>query len=187
MNESEIRRIIFTALVISAGVLIPQLFHLFGLGAVFLPMFLPLMIGAMFLKWNYALLSGIVTPLVSWLITGMPPLVPPILPILMVELSVATLFISLVRTRLISNPWIIVILAIVLNRLILLVIVTVVFPIFGYEHALFRMAFVLSGIPGLIMQIIIIPPATKIIKRTVPFISKMEYGKDGDKQFNDNT
>ena len=64
---------ILSPLAIAFGVALPHVFHLAGLGAVFLPMFLPLVLVAMTMDLPFILLVAITTPLVSFAATGMPP------------------------------------------------------------------------------------------------------------------
>ena len=64
---------IFSPLAIALGVALPHVFHLAGLGPVFLPMFLPLLLVAMTMDLPFILLVAITTPLISYAMTGMPP------------------------------------------------------------------------------------------------------------------
>ena len=64
---------IFASLAIALGVALPRVFHLAGLGPVFLPMFLPVVLVAMTMELPFILLVAITTPLISLAITGMPP------------------------------------------------------------------------------------------------------------------
>lgn len=64
---------ILSPLAIALGVTLPHVFHLAGLGPVFLPMFLPLVLVAMTMELPFILLVAITTPLISLAITGMPP------------------------------------------------------------------------------------------------------------------
>ena len=63
---------IFSPLAIALGVALPHVFHLAGLGPVFLPMFLPLVLVAMTMELPFILLVAITTPLISHAMTGMP-------------------------------------------------------------------------------------------------------------------
>jgi hypothetical protein len=92
MEQKELRQIPLVALFAALAIIFPQFFHFLGLGSVFLPMFIPIMVGSMFLTWRFVILLAILSPTVSWLITGMPPIAPPILPLLILELAVVGLF-----------------------------------------------------------------------------------------------
>jgi len=81
LRKPNLRKHIFPltcgALFLALGVLLPQLFHMaLGRpgGATFLPMHLSVLLAGCFLGWRYGLALGAVTPLVSFLITGMPPI-----------------------------------------------------------------------------------------------------------------
>ncbi|MGA9407968.1 MAG: hypothetical protein WBW71_12620 [Bacteroidota bacterium] len=63
---------IFSLLAIALGVALPRVFHLAGLGPVFLPMFLPVVLVAMTMELPFILLVAITTPLLSHAITGTP-------------------------------------------------------------------------------------------------------------------
>lgn len=168
MEERNIRQIPLAALLTVAGILLPQFFHLLGLGAAFLPMFLPVMLGAMFLSWPFALLTAILSPLISWLLTGMPPVVPPILPILTMELMLVAVIISNLRQRTYISAFITLITAVVLDRVFLLTVVYLVFPLFAIDHPLFSAALVVAGVPGIILQILVIPASVRLIEQKYP-------------------
>ncbi len=67
------QQIAVTIIAIGLGVSLPRIFHIFGLGHIFLPMFLPLvLIGAM-LSIPFLVLIAVVTPFLSTILFGMPP------------------------------------------------------------------------------------------------------------------
>ncbi len=164
MSEQELKQIPLTAFLVVAGVLLPQFFHLFGLGAVFLPMFLPVMLGGLLLSLRFAVVLALITPIISWLFTGMPPLVPPILPVVIIELLVANTILSLAYVHRHWNLWVSLILAIVADRLLLFLLVSIIAPAFGWKHPFFSLALVSSGLPGIALQIIILPSTLHLIK-----------------------
>lgn len=171
MSERDLRQIPLTALFIAAAILLPQLFHLFGLGPTFLPMFLPVFAGAMVLSWKFALVLGLSSPLISWVFTGMPPLIPPILPVMLVQLGTAAILISWLRYHIKKSVWFVLIVAIVWDRLLLFILVTIIAPIFGLDHPFFSTALVISGLPGIILQIIVIPQLIPLILKRFPEIA----------------
>ena len=67
-------KIALTALFIAAGVLLPQGVHIFGanMGKTLLPMHLPVLLSGFVLGPVCGLIVGVVTPMLSALITGMP-------------------------------------------------------------------------------------------------------------------
>ena len=168
MREHELKQIPTTALFIAAAVLLPQLFHIFGLGPTFLPMFLPVLTGAMFLSWKFALVLGIVSPLVSWVFTGMPPLVPPLLPLVTAELASSALLVSWLHVHRKKNVWIALLVSIIWDRSLLFALTYLILPVFGLQHPLFSATFVLSGTPGIILQIVIIPQLVPVLHKRFP-------------------
>jgi hypothetical protein len=168
LEEKEIRQIPLAALFTALGVVFPQFFHLFGLGAGFLPMFLPVMLGSMFLLWPYALIVALLSPAISWLLTGMPPLAPPVLPVLTVELIVIALLIAAFRQLSSLSPLFILIVAIAADRIILLVAVLLIAPLMSIEDPLFSIGLVLSGLPGIALQLLIIPYTVRLIEKKYP-------------------
>ena len=69
------RKLTFASLCLSTALLLPQLFHLLGLqqaGQIFLPMHIPVLLSGLLLGWHYGALLGFMTPLLSFLLTGMP-------------------------------------------------------------------------------------------------------------------
>ena len=168
MQDTEIRQIPLTALIIALAVVFPQFFHLIGLGAAFLPMYLPIMIGSMFLSWKFVVLSAVISPLISWLITGMPPIVPPVLPVLIIELLVIGILISLLRQYSQLSVWLITILAVLADRIILLLLVEGIAPLLGITSEFFSAAVVLAGLPGSIVQISVVPFTVLLIEKKYP-------------------
>ena len=80
-------KLILTSLFIACGLLLPLAFHSFGMGGrTFLPMHLPVFMGGMLLGWMPGFIIGALTPVLSSLLTGMPPLIPS-LPMMVVELA----------------------------------------------------------------------------------------------------
>lgn len=168
MSERELRQIPLTALFMAAAILLPQIFHLFGLGPTFLPMFLPVFAGAMVLSWKFALVLGLSSPLISWMFTGMPPLIPPVLPVLLLELGTSALLISWLRFHRKKSVWLALILGIIWDRILLLFLVTLIAPIFGLTHPLFSTTLVITGLPGIVLQLLVIPQFVPLVLRRFP-------------------
>lgn len=76
------------ALFLACGLLLPIAFHMFGMaGKIFLPMHIPVFMAGLLLGWRKGLFIGILTPLLSSFLTGMPSLYP-MAPIMSIELAV---------------------------------------------------------------------------------------------------
>lgn len=75
------------ALFLACGLLLPIAFHTFGMaGKIFLPMHIPVLMTGLLLGWKQGLCIGFFTPILSSILTGMPPLYP-MAPIMAVELA----------------------------------------------------------------------------------------------------
>ncbi|NCD08970.1 MAG: ECF transporter S component [Negativicutes bacterium] len=82
------KKMVLSALCVALGVLVPALFHMFGAaGSIFLPMHIPVLLAGLLLGSHSGVLVGALTPILSSLLTAMPPLFP-ILPIMVFELAV---------------------------------------------------------------------------------------------------
>jgi len=158
-DELHITQIIISAITAACAVVIPVLFHLLGLGTIFLPMFIPLSIGAYFLTPAFALLTGTIAPITSTVLTGMPPLYPPIAIIMMIELSLFCFFISLLKQKFYLNNYLIIVFAIIFDRIILYVLYAIVLPYFKISFGMFSLYDLFKSFPGIILLILITPTA----------------------------
>lgn len=161
-----------TALFLAMGLLFPMLFHGIGLSGLFLPMFWPAAAAAFFLTPPQLVVLSIATPLVSGLLTGMPPLAPPIAQVMATELMALTLTVALLhRHTLFGNFWIMV-LGFAASRAVLALAWVVVAPLLGLPAALSSLAVVLSGLPGIAAMLILIPPLVARLKRESLFVTR---------------
>ena len=174
MNKSfNVRELILAGLAIAIGILLPMLFHSLGLGGpVFLPMHIPVIIFGAFLSPILALLVGMLTPLLSALITGMPVLFP-IAPIMIVELGIYGLMMSLLLYRKkdvsITRFIISLLIAMAAGRAAAGIVVFLLVNLAGAKlpanPLIFLKGAIVTGIPGLIIQIIILPLLYLVIKK----------------------
>jgi len=154
------RQLVLSAICIASGILIPIIFHfiIVGSGQIFLPMHIPILIGAFFLSPLFSLAVGILTPLLSGIITGMPPIIP-MVPIMMAELGVAAFSISLLRKSKRLNIFLILVTGMILARLasgIMVYILMLVTEIRMHPIVYLKGA-IITGLPGMLIQIILIP------------------------------
>lgn len=69
------KKITFGAMFLALSLLLPQVFHFIGMqqaGSVFLPMHIPVFLGGMILGPLYGMFLGVLAPLTSCVLTGMP-------------------------------------------------------------------------------------------------------------------
>jgi len=139
------------------GFTFPIFFHLIGLGSIFMPMYIPLAIGAYMLTFKNAAIMGFFTPLASAVITGMPPFYPPIAPLMMIQLTIFCCFISFMAHRFKIKPVIILLAAIIIDRLILACYYFLIIPLFGISPEIYTAYHLIKSFPGLLLMIIIVP------------------------------
>ena len=83
----------------AAALLLPVVFHVVQLGRMFLPMYLPLVALAFFVRPMPAATTGIAAPILSGALTGMPPFYPPIAVLMSIELGLTALVLSALHLR----------------------------------------------------------------------------------------
>ncbi|WP_122638767.1 ECF transporter S component [Romboutsia sp. Marseille-P6047] len=152
------KKLVLSGLFVAFGVILPMIFHIFNMGgSVFLPMHIPVLMAGYFLGPALGAAVGIITPILSGLLTSMPPLVP-VMPIMAFELCGYGLVTGLVFSKT-NKVYISLICAMVVGRLfaiagafvVSLTLAPQVSPITYVASGLF------PAIPGMIIQLIFIP------------------------------
>lgn len=142
---------LFTALAVA----LPVLFHLVGLGKVFLPMHLPVLIAGFLVRPAVAVSVGVLAPLLSAALTGMPPL--PLAPLMAVELAIlggsASLFYGLLRLP----CWASLPLAILCARTSWALMVLGLAPLLHLPEKMLSLAAIVQGLPGTALQLVVVP------------------------------
>lgn len=162
------KKLVYSAFFIALGVVLPVAFHLVGLGKVFLPMHIPVLIGGMVAGPAAGLLVGAVTPLISSVLTGMPPMMPPVAQGMVFELAVYGGLAGELYYRRSLNPYAVLAVTAVAGRLVYGIIGALVLPLLGFKGipVLYPItAGLISGLPGLALQFIFIPPVLKVARR----------------------
>lgn len=169
---------VLSGIFIALGILLPVVFHSIpNGGSIFLPMHLPVMVVAFFVPWPWALAVGAVTPLLSSLLTGMPPIAPfPMAIIMAFELATYGVCISLlkklwVRPERWYSPLLVLIPTMLLGRLVGAACLWVSVRFFGVKGPapwIFVTGSLAKGLPGLIAQVILVPMLYHMLVRNVP-------------------
>lgn len=164
------RKIVLSGLFIAIGVLLPMIFHQFNMGGpIFLPMHIPVLIAGLFLGPVEGLIVGLITPILSSVLTGMPVMFP-MLPIMVFELGTygfaSGYFYKKLKFNLLSS----LILSMLDGRISAGIVVFILSTFFGYQGAgplLFIKGAILTGLPGIIIQIIFVPIVVKLLNRYI--------------------
>lgn len=162
------------ALLLAAGILLPQVFHMIGgqaMGGMFLPMHLPVFVAGLLLGPFYGCAIGVITPIISFFVTTMPPAAK--LPFMLIELATYGLMAGLLRKKNL-NIYISLILAQIAGRLanaLALVCATYLFHL-EVPAVITVGTAVVTGIPGLIIQLVLVPAVVILIERVLHFGNK---------------
>jgi len=143
--------------------------HPFGLaGRVFLPMHVPVLLCGFIAGPFAAVIVGLLAPLLSHLLTSMPPAYA--VPLMTLELPLYGLAAGLTYKKLGLNIYLALLISMIVGRLAfaLGLLILGLFIQLPYGPAEFFAAggAVVAGLPGIIIQFIIIPPIVAAMKRT---------------------
>ncbi len=158
------KEITLTALFITLGVILPVVFHQFALaGRIFLPMHIPVFLAGIYVGPVSGLIVGLVCPTLSFLLTGMPP--PYAVPLMSMELPVYGLSVGIL-IRWIKVPVLSLLISMILGRLAfgLGLFVLGQFLSLPYGPEAFVKVSIISGLPGIAIQLILIPLLMETIK-----------------------
>jgi len=148
---------VLAGLLLSASLVLPVFFHLLGLGSAFMPMFYPLALAGFLVSPPLAMVVGFSAPLLSALLTGMPPFYPPIAFIMMAE---GLLFTALPRPlqRLLNlSDGLALLVVLLLDRALLFVLVQAMARFMELPPRLLGWAAVVRGLPGLALMLAVLP------------------------------
>lgn len=154
-------------LFMALALVFPIIFHALGLGSAFLPMFFPIIAAGFLIALPAALVVGVMSPLVSALLTGMPPFFPPVVFIMMAEGLALTVVPALLYRRLKVNAWISAIVAMIADRLVLLTAILLLSRWLELPQGVLTLTSLLNGLPGTILIPLVIPPLVKKMEHTV--------------------
>ncbi len=163
------RQLVLTALFIAIGVVLPQAFHMIpNAGSIFLPMHIPVLISGFAVGPLFGLLCGILTPVLSHFIFGMPPT--PVLPGMLCELAVYGLMTGIFN-RIIkikndyAKAYVVLILAMLCGRVTYGILNALIFKAGSYSLNAWISAAFVTAIPGIIIQLILIPVLVVRLKK----------------------
>ena len=160
MKISNVKRMTVTALCSALCVVLPMAFHMIpNAGSVMLPMHIPVLLCGLVCGWQYGLLCGILGPLVSSVLTGMPPAA--ILPGMMVECGmygcVGGLLMERIHTgSLYADLYLSLPIAMLAGRVISGIVKALILTP-GLSFTAWATASFVTALPGISIQLILIP------------------------------
>ena len=153
---------LFTALAVAT----PMIAHFFAganAGRLFLPMHLFVFVAALILGWRAGLAVGLLTPLISYSLTGMPMIA--ILPLVVAEIALYGILTGYFhKTRGWNAIWSVAS-AMILGRILLWTLIAVL-PI-KITATTYVLSAVKAGYIGILMQIILIPLVYSALKKYI--------------------
>jgi len=155
-----IKRMTLTSVCVALCVVLPIAFHSIpNAGSVFLPMHIPVLICGMICSWPYGLLCGLLGPLLSSVLTGMPPAA--VLPAMMVECGtyglVSGLMLKLIRTRsTYGDLYVSLVVAMLAGRVVSGIAKALIFSP-GMAMSAWVTASFVTAIPGIVIQLVFLP------------------------------
>lgn len=159
------KQIALTAIFITLGVIIPQIFHMFAMsGRVFLPMHIPVLICGFVCGGFCGATCGVLTVILSSLMTGMPPIFPYGVA-MSLELMTYGLISGILYNRLGLYPSLIT--AMLAGRVVSGSVNAILAGVAGKSYALtgFISGAFLVSFPGIIIQLVAIPIIINILSK----------------------
>ena len=168
---SPVRRMVMAALCVALCVVLPIAFHgIPDAGSIFLPMHIPVLLCGLICGWPYGLACGLLGPVLSSLLTGMPPAA--YLPPMVIECAVygaaAGLILKVLRTgRPTADLYIALIAAMIAGRVISGIAKALIFTP-GMAMGAWVTASFITAAPGIIIQLILIPQVVRLLMKVSP-------------------
>lgn len=166
MKKITTRELVLSGLLLAAGLILPMIFHMFSMtGPVFLPMHIPVLIGGLLLPPALAFPLGVITPLLSSLLTGM-PVAFPMAPIMAFELGLYGLSASIATRKIKLSTIPSLIIAMIDGRIGAGLAVALLVKLFGVKMnpIMFVKGAIVTGLPGILIQLVFIPALIYAIK-----------------------
>ena len=172
-SMNSIRRMTMAAVCVALCVVLPIAFHSIpDAGSVFLPMHIHVLICGMICGWPYGFICGLMGPLVSSALTGMPPLA--FLPAMMVECGVygltSGLMLKFVHTKnTYADLYIALVTAMLAGRVVSGIAKALIFTP-GLAMSAWITASFVTALPGILIQLVFLPSVvfTLMKARVIP-------------------
>lgn len=165
MEKSSTLKLVLAGLFTAIGLALPVAFHAMSLsGSIFLPMHIPVLLCGLVCGWKYGLVTGIAIPLLSSVLTGMPP-VYPVAIAMAFELATYGAVIGLLSRKM--NTILALIIAMLSGRAVLGIANVALLGLSGksYAWSAFIAGAFVTALPGIIMQLILVPVIFAILQK----------------------
>ena len=166
---SNLKKSITTSMLIAFCVVLPMAFHTIPrAGSVLMPMHIPVLLAGLICGPLFGLVAGVSGPLLSHLMTGMPPA--GVFPVMMIELGtyglVAGAMSKMIHTRRISaDLYISLIVAMLAGRIVAGIAMAVYFFDGTYAIGLWTTSYFVTSLPGIVIQVLFVPSVVIALER----------------------
>lgn len=166
MLKNKTHRLVTAGLMVAIGIILPLfLSHIFGIpGTMLLPMHIPILLCGLLCGPQFGALNGIVIPVLSSVLTGMPP-VYPMLPIMMVQLTVMGLVSGLLYEKFRRNIYVSMLAAMLSGWMLYGLTFSALLFMNSQLKALPVMAAIAKGWLGILLQLAVIPVIVTVVER----------------------
>jgi hypothetical protein len=162
---NDLRSLSRAGLVVALALVMPPAFHAVQLGPVFLPLYLPVLVGAFLLPLRWAVVAAVAAPLLSALLTGMPPFQPPIALWMVAELGAMAALAGPLRRRLGVPVVASLAVALALGRGVFAALVAVTALWMDVPPGLLTLASLVAVWPGVALALVAVPLAVAAVER----------------------
>ena len=170
MKHTELKKMVLSALFLALGLVLPFLTgQIPEIGSMLCPMHIPALLCGFFCGWKWGLLVGFVTPLLRSMLFGMPPMYP-VAVCMSLELATyafvaAVMYAKLPEKK--SSVYVALITAMVAGRIVwgAARFICAGLDISAFGLSAFWAGAVTTAIPGIILQIVVIPVLVIALKK----------------------
>ena len=169
----KVYKLVVCAMCIALGVILPVAFHgIQNAGNIFLPMHIPVLLCGLLIGGEYGLICGVLTPILSSVVSGMPPAA--ILPSMICELAVygltAGLCMKYIRLKNdTATTYAALIIAMLSGRLVSGIAKALIFNAGSYTMQAFITAGFVTAFPGIVIQLILLPLVAAAVRKAHVF------------------
>jgi hypothetical protein len=156
-GEERLRAMVISAAMAALALTLPVVFHAVGLGNKFLPMFLPLLLNGFLAPFGWAVATGFTVPVISALLTGMPPLYPPVALVMSFEGAILGGVSSALYGRGRRSLWLALACAVISGRLSAFALTWLLARFLSLPPAMASLALLVQGLPGVALQFAVVP------------------------------
>lgn len=163
----------------AAALLLPVVFHVLHLGQVFLPMYLPLFALAFVVRPFPCAMTAMLVPLLSAILTGMPPLYPPVAWMMAAELAVTTFATAWIAGRFpLWNPVFYLLPVLILGRILNAALHYIAATLMNLPAGFVAGLSFVSAWPGILLILLTVPPLARVLWKYRP--ARVVVSRGGD-------